>query len=104
MLGLDLVLTEAIKHFLRLGFQKFEASDDTKILRVVLAERLLRELKYDLEIIGEFRKGNDNFLQEIDTRVVEGIFSQPIPISALFPDAIPEDIRGKAVSGNGNYH
>jgi hypothetical protein len=100
MFGFDLLFSETIKNFLKLGFKNFETSEDARILRVVLAERLLREIKFNLEIINEFKKGKEDFLQEIDSRVVEGIFSQPLPISILFPDQIPHELLEKTIAGN----
>ena len=100
---LDMFLSPTLKLLFDYGFERFKSRKQVKTIRKVLSERLLREIKLNLEIFSDLKDEEEIAIKAIDTSIIEAIFSQPIPLGLLFDNRIPDGDREDACQENQNY-
>ena len=86
------LITPAISTLLQLGREKWVGTSELKTLRKVLRERLAREMRYNVELnkIPEFT--DEQKINAFDMRVMNDVFSQPLPLQDLFPTKLDKEM------------
>ena len=85
------VISEALKTLLGVGAKKFEQSDVLKNLRLVVRERLIREITFNLAVLEDERLLFEERIIELDINVIEFVFSQPLPLKYFLTTSLPKN-------------
>jgi hypothetical protein len=75
--------------------QELERHSAVRNLRIVIRERLKREINFNLEILKEDRIPIESRIEELDISVVQFLFSQPLPLNAFLTTELPANAEQK---------
>jgi hypothetical protein len=89
------IITSATQAISTQGIEAFFEKQEGRNLRDMLRERLLREMRFNSELLSHRGLESIQKVDQLDARALEFVFSQPLPLKALFPRLLSEDDKTK---------
>ena len=88
-------MMDLLKTVMEKGIKRVEDNIALKNFRSVIRERLVREVKFNLEVLKDEHLSIQEKMSELDIKVIEFVFSQPLPLEIFFSTTLPKDAEAQ---------
>lgn len=78
------IIGDLVKTLMGKGVNKLEEDEQISTLRMLLRERVRREARFNREILDDAKLDLNVRIQKLDTRALEYVCNQAIPLAVLF--------------------
>ncbi len=80
------LVTPLVKLFVDEGVEAFKNSTQLKQSQILFRDRLYREAKFNMELSTYKGIEDKEFIDAIETKILDDIFNQILPVNYIFPD------------------
>lgn len=92
--------TDVLRSMIQHGTKSSANSKEIEALRGIVREQLLRELRYNAELLNEQQLDAAVRVLNLETKALDFVCDQAIPLQTLLDRSISESVLQKAAGGN----
>jgi hypothetical protein len=97
------MVTDVLRGMIQHGTKSHENSKEIEALRTVLRERLLREMRYNAELLKEQKLDENVRVLNVETDTLEFAVTQGVPLQMLLNRSISDSVLQKAAGGSDKH-